>query len=201
MLGYEKKRIKVNTKSFTLGEIGVIRMCKRILKDQTNTKEGIPFYKIGTFGKQADAFIAKELFEEYQKKYPYPKRGDILISCSGTIGRTVIFDGSPSYFQDSNIVWLDHDGTIVDNRYLLYFYNQHSWEVSEGGTIARLYNDSILKTKIVLPPLQEQKRIVNILDKFDRLCNDISEGLPAEIELNRKRYEYYRNKLLNFKEC
>lgn len=56
------------------------------------------------------------------------------------------------------------------------------------------------KIKISLPLLQEQERIVNILDKFDKLVNDISEGLPAEIEARRKQYEYYRNKLLSFEE-
>ena len=53
---------------------------------------------------------------------------------------------------------------------------------------------------IPVPPLEEQNRIIGILDKFDKLVNDISEGLPAEIEARRKQYEYYRNKLLSFEE-
>ena len=52
---------------------------------------------------------------------------------------------------------------------------------------------------VPLPPLEEQQRIVDILDRFDKLCNDISEGLPAEIEARQKQYEYYREKLLSFK--
>ena len=56
------------------------------------------------------------------------------------------------------------------------------------------------KLDIDIPPLEEQKRIVSILDKFDKLVNDITVGLPAEIELRRKQYEYYRNKLLSFEE-
>ena len=68
------------------------------------------------------------------------------------------------------------------------------------NTIARLYNDNILKAKIPVPPIEEQERIVEILERFDTLCNDISEGLPAEIEGRRKQYEYYRDKLLTFKE-
>ena len=54
--------------------------------------------------------------------------------------------------------------------------------------------------EIPVPSLEEQEKIVNILDKFDKLVNDISEGLPAEIEARRKQYEYYRNKLLCFEE-
>ncbi len=90
-----------------LGDIGSICMCKRIMKNQTSVDGDVPFYKIGTFGGKANAYISMELFDEYKKKYSYPKIGDILISAAGTIGRTVIFDGEPSYFQDSNIVWID----------------------------------------------------------------------------------------------
>ena len=184
----------------SLGDIGSVKMCKRILKEQTNTKGGIPFYKIGTFGKEPDAYITEELFDEYRTKYSYPKKGDILISCSGTIGRTVVFDGNPAYFQDSNIVWLQHDATIVNNKYLQYCYKKQPWQISTGGTISRLYNDNILKAKIPVPSLEEQERIVDILNRFDALCNDISTGLPAEIEARKKQYEYYRDKLLTFKE-
>lgn len=97
----------------TLGNIGRVAMCKRILKSQTTSTGDVPFYKIGTFGKKADAFISKELFLEYKEKYSYPKKGSILISAAGTIGRTVIYDGKPAYYQDSNIVWLEHDETVV----------------------------------------------------------------------------------------
>lgn len=72
--------------------------------------------------------------------------------------------------------------------------------VSTGGTIARLYNDNIIRAKITVPSLGEQKRITSILDRFDTLCNDLSAGLPAEIEARQKQYEYYRDKLLSFKE-
>ena len=93
----------------SLGDIGSICMCKRILKSQTNTVGGVPFYKIGTFGKEADAYISQETFNEYRSKYNFPKKGDVLISAAGTIGRTVVYDGKPAYFQDSNIVWIDND--------------------------------------------------------------------------------------------
>lgn len=182
-----------------LGDIGEVRMCKRILKEQTSVNGEVPFYKIGTFGKEADAYISKELFDEYRSKYSYPKIGEVLISASGTIGRAVIFNGNDAYFQDSNIVWIENDEGQVLNRYLFYFYQIADWNIAEGGTIKRLYNDNLKKIKIPVPSLQTQQKVVDILDKFDTLVNSITEGLPREIELRRKQYEHYRELLLNFK--
>ena len=86
------------------------------------------------------------------------------------------------------------------NSYLRYVYQLQPWVASNGGTIARLYNDNISRAKVKIPSLKEQARIVHILDRFDALTTDITHGLPAEIEARRKQYEYYRDKLLTFKE-
>lgn len=176
-----------------VGDIGKICMCKRIMKSQTNTVCGIPFYKIGTFGKDADAYISKDVFEEYKKLYSYPKKGDVLMSASGTIGRTVVFDGKPSYFQDSNIVWVDNDEKKVLNPYLKYYYQIAKWE-TQGGTIKRLYNSLLANTEIRYPSLEKQQEIVDKLDTFEALVSNIKQ----EIELRQKQYEYYREKLLTF---
>ena len=165
LLSFEDEVYQVEWK--TLGDIGKVSMCKRILKNQTSDDGEIPFYKIGTFGKVATSFISRELFEEYKLRFSYPKLGDILISASGTIGRTVVFNGEDSYFQDSNIVWLEHDESQVLNRYLYYFYQMNPWKVSDGGTISRLYNGNIEKTTIPVPSLEIQSRIVQVLDNFD----------------------------------
>ncbi len=182
-----------------LGEIGDVAMCKRIFKSQTSTNGEIPFYTIGTFGKQATSFISKEIYEDYKKRFYFPNKGDILISASGTIGRLVIYNGEDAYFQDSNIIWLKNDESKVENKFLYYLYTITNWQ-TEGGTIKRLYNKNFKKVKIPIPPLSKQKEIVKVLDKFDALVNDISVGLPAEIKARRQQYEYYRNKLLTFKE-
>ena len=181
-----------------LGEIGNTCMCKRIMKHQTSDIGEVPFFKIGTFGKEADAFISYELYDEYKNKYSFPRKGEILISASGTIGRTVIYDGQDAYFQDSNIIWIQNDESKVLNKYLYYYYQIIEWNV-EGGTIKRLYNTNLSTTIIAYPPLSEQNRIISILDKFESLVNDLSEGLPAEIAAVQEQYEYYRNKLLTFK--
>ena len=72
--------------------------------------------------------------------------------------------------------------------------------MAEGGTIQRLYNDNLMKAIIAVPSIEEQNRITTILDRFDTLCNDLTKGLPAEIEARQKQYESYRAKLLTFKE-
>lgn len=188
----------LNQQFITLGDVGKVCMCKRIMKNETSDSGDVPFYKIGTFGKQADAYISRDIFNDYKNRFSYPKKGEILVSCSGTIGRSVVFDGEDSYFQDSNIVWLSNDESKVLNKFLYYFYQTSPWSISDGGTIKRLYNNQFISAKVPLYSLEEQKKIVNILERFDKLINDITVGLPAEIELRRQQYEYYRNKLLNF---
>lgn len=184
----------------TLGEIGRVAMCKRIFKSQTASSGEVPFFKIGTFGKEPDAFIERSLFDEYREKFSYPRPGDVLISASGTIGRAIVYDGQDSYFQDSNIVWLAHSEDRVLNRYLYHWYKIIEWATDTGGTIRRLYNKNILKARIRLPSLAEQERIAHVLDGFELLTSDLTSGLPAEIEARRKQYEYYRDRLLAFDE-
>ena len=151
-----------------LGEIGSVSMCRRIFKEQTSETGEIPFYKIGTFGAEPDAFISRELFEEYKSKYPYPQKGDILISASGSIGRTVEFAGNSEYFQDSNIVWFSHDERL-SNPFLKCFYSVVKWAGIEGSTIKRLYNDNILNTVICMPSVPEQQRIGLFFENLDHL--------------------------------
>ncbi|MGQ7371535.1 restriction endonuclease subunit S [Streptococcus suis] len=151
-----------------LGEVGTVAMCRRIFKEQTSEIGEIPFYKIGTFGETPDAYITRELFEEYKKKYSYPNKGDILISASGSIGRTVEYSGQDEYFQDSNIVWLQPRKNL-DNSFLKQFYSIVKWSGIEGSTIKRLYNGNILNTEIILPTLPEQEAIGSFFSDLDQL--------------------------------
>ncbi|WQZ65995.1 restriction endonuclease subunit S [Helicobacter pylori] len=185
-----------NWQRVRLGDIGKPCMCKRVMKHQTTQYGEIPFYKIGTFGNTADAFISKKLFLEYKTKYSFPKKGDILISASGTIGRAVIYDGKPAYFQDSNIVWIDNDETLVKNDFLFYAYSNIKWD-TEHTTILRLYNDNFRNTLIPLPPLNEQIAIANILSDVDRYLynldalilkkESVKKALSFELLSQRKR--------------
>ena len=164
-----------------LGELGTIQTCKRIFKDQTSELGEIPFYKNGTIGLKADAFISREIFEEYKRLYPYPEKGDVLISAVGSVGRTAEYTGEDAYFQDSNVVWLKTDNSI-DKKYLKVFYQVIRWLI-EGSTVKHLYNDNILKSEIISPTLfDEQRKIGKFFDDLDHLitlhqhkCNELRE--------------------------
>lgn len=169
-----------------LGSLGSVAMNKRIFKDETSDYGDIPFYKIGTFGGTADSFITKEKFKEYKEKYPYPEIGDILISASGSIGRTVVYNGEDAYYQDSNIVWLKHDQQL-DNSYLKQYYGIIKWSGIEGTTIKRLYNKNILETNIFLPPsVVEQRAIGTYFLNLDNLINSYQEKI-SQLEALKKK--------------
>ena len=169
-----------------LGSLGSVAMNKRIFKDETSDYGDIPFYKIGTFGGTADSFITKEKFKEYKEKYPYPEIGDILISASGSIGRTVVYNGEDAYYQDSNIVWLKHDQQL-DNSYLKQYYGIIKWSGIEGTTIKRLYNKNILETNIFLPPsVAEQQAIGSYFSNLDNLIATHQEKI-SQLETLKKK--------------
>ena len=182
----------------TLGEIGEPCMCKRILKEQTSSTGDIPFYKIGTFGGIPDAYISRELFEQYKEQYNYPRKGTLLLSAAGTIGRVVVFDGKDSYFQDSNIVWIDNDETKVTNDFLFYCYSRMQWKTEEGGIVSRLYNANLKSTSFIAPKsLAEQQRIAKALSDVDALISttekliqkkkDIKQGTMQNLLTGKKR--------------
>ena len=151
-----------------LGDLGSIQTCKRIFKEQTSEEGEIPFYKNGTIGLKADAFISRELFEEFKRLYPYPEVGDILISAVGSVGRTAEYTGADEYFQDSNVVWLHTDGR-VDKKYLKVYYQVIDWLI-EGSTVKHLYNDNILRSSIKMPVnLDEQRKIGLSFEELDNL--------------------------------
>ena len=189
----------------SLGEIGEPCMCKRILKEQTSPTGDIPFYKIGTFGGIPDAYISRELFEQYKEQYNYPKKGTLLLSAAGTIGRVVVFDGKDSYFQDSNIVWIDNDETKVTNDFLFYCYSRMQWKTEEGGIVSRLYNANLKSTSFIAPKsLAEQERIAKALSDVDALISttekliqkkkNIKQGAMQNLLTGKKRLPGFGDK-------
>lgn len=169
---------------FSLGQLGEVKMCKRVMKHQTLSSGEIPFYKIGTFGGTPDAYIARDLFEDFRSRFSYPKRGDILLSAAGTIGRTVVFDGMDSYFQDSNIVWIDNKEDKVLNCFLYYCYKIMRFNTENGGIVVRLYNENLRNTTFVAPKfLAEQKRIANALTGIDRMIGALDDAIGKKRQI------------------
>jgi type I restriction enzyme S subunit len=150
-----------------LGKNCNVLMCKRIFASQTSEYGDIPFYKIGTIGHIADAYISKELFAEYRNKYNYPRKGELLITCAGTVGKCLVFDGKDAYFQDSNIVWVDNPMGKIENEFLYYFISRVNWGKLNSTTITRIYNDDLRNLGIKFPKIQEQEKIATFLSLID----------------------------------
>ena len=153
-----------------LGDVSNVLMCKRIFAQETNPNHGVPFYKIGTLGADADAFISKEQFEDYRSRYNYPRKGEVLITCSGTVGKCLPYDGSDAYFQDSNIVWLDNPTGEVSNDFLLMLLSNVNWNRLNSTTITRIYGPDLRGLRISFPyDENEQHRIATCLSSLDTL--------------------------------
>ena len=184
-----------------LGELIKVNMCKRIFSNQTASIGEVPFYKIGTLGDKADSYISRELFEEYKDKYNYPRKGEILITCSGTVGKTVIYDGRDSYYQDSNIVWLNNDNKIICNSIIKIIISRIDWNRKlNSTTITRLYNDDIRSLIIEFPTEKEEQQKIGdffmLLDKRIEqqeqkiaLLKDYKKGMMQKIFSQKIRFK------------
>lgn len=142
-----------------VGDFCDVQMCKRVFKEQTSPDGDVPFYKIGTIGGEPDAYISRSLYEEYKRKYSFPHKGEFLISCAGTVGKCVLYNGEDSYYQDSNIVWLRNNSQEVSNEYLYLLVSNVDWGTLNSTTITRIYNDNLRELSFYFPSTQMQKRI------------------------------------------
>ena len=154
-------------KKCKLGDLCNVLMCKRILASQTNTEDGVPFYKIGTIGSTPDAYISKELFDDYKVKYSYPHIGEVMITCAGTVGKCVVYDGEDAYFQESNIVWIDNPTQNISNGFLFHLLSKVDWRKLNSTTIIRIYNDDLRNLKMSYPQKEEQQKISHLLSLLD----------------------------------
>ncbi len=124
----------------------------------------------------------------------------VLVQSRGIID--VIYYDKPFTFK--NEMWAYTSSNTVSVKFLYYVLKnniEYFRESASGmGSLPQISLPVTEEFKIPIPPLEEQERIVSILDRFDKLCNNLTEGLPAEIAARQKQYEYYRDKLLTFKE-
>jgi len=192
----------------TLGEIGELQRGKRFVKTDM-VSSGIPCIHYGemythyeTWADQSKSFLTTELVEK--KKLRIADKGD------------VVFVGAGETIEDIGkaTAWLGEEGVAIHDacfsyrsylnpKYVAYFSRTKHFQDQirrhiSSGKISAINAKGLGKVIIPIPSVEEQSRIVGILDKFDTLCSSISEGLPKEIELRQKQYEYYREKLLNF---
>ena len=159
------------------------------MKHQTSPTGEVPFYKIGTFGGVPDAFISRDLFDSYKSKYPYPHKGQVLLSAAGTIGRSIVFDGRDAYFQDSNIVWIDTDETLVNNTFLHYCFKYLiNWKQykTDGPIISRLYNDDLKAISLFLPPLSVQSELSDRIQLLESKISELETSM-ANYEIKKKQ--------------
>lgn len=167
--------------------------------------EGIPFISVENIENIYDSqkYISREDYNKYKIK---PKVGDVFMTRIGSIGKCAVFYKNEDIAYYVSLALIRPNQKIINSYYLKYLLESviGKRELRKRTLVnavpIKINKDDIGKIKLPIPPLEEQERIVSILDRFDKLCNDISEGLPAEIEARRKQYEYYRDKLLNFKE-
>ena len=176
------------------------------LKKEIFVSEGYAVYEQqhAIYGKyEFRYFITEEKFRSLKRFSVYP--GDLIMSCSGTMGKiSIVPAGAPEGVINQALLKLTPK-PFIDAKYLKYYFEstltKRMNEQAKGGAIKNVASVADLKAiEITVPPLEDQNRIVSLLDQFEAICTDINKGLPAEIEARHKQYEYYRDKLLTFKE-
>jgi type I restriction enzyme S subunit len=190
----------------TLGEVGEFIRGRRFVKDDI-TSQGVPCIHYGEmytyyniWAKQSKSFISKEL----ATKLRAAKNGDVVFVAAGEtiedLGKATAWLGDEDVVIHDACFFYKSD---LNPKYVAYysrtkfFHDQIKKSIS-SGKISAINSKGLEKVLIPIPSPEEQARIVSILDKFDTLTTSISEGLPKEIELRKKQYEYYRDMLLSF---
>jgi type I restriction enzyme S subunit len=160
---------KGNWSKRALGDGCEILMCKRIFANQTAESGDVPFYKIGTLCGKPDSYITRKHFEDFKERYNYPRAGETLITCAGTVGKCLQFDGHDSYYQDSNIVWIDNPEEHVINDFLFLLLSKIDWSKLNSTTITRIYSNDLRALELNIPEaLPEQQKIAAFLGAVDR---------------------------------
>ena len=161
------------------------------IKENRIDESGLVYFDPMDYKENLDSFVVEP--------------GDIVVAMSGaTTGKIGVNITERSFYLNQRVGKFVPNGNVILKRYLYHLLLQNSnrlLEISQGsGAQPNLSSEKLKKLTAKIPPIPEQKKIVSLLDRFDTLCNDLTSGLPAEIEARRKQYEYYRDKLLTFTE-
>ena len=183
------------------GFVGTIRPFFTDEKNGIRYLEGTNIHN-GIISDNEMIYVTKEFHQRHKKNEL--KEDDILMVQSGHIGECAVVGKKYKGANCHALIIMSNGGECLSKYIVHYFHTLKGFKALNpaitGGTIKHVLAGKIYKIKVPCPPIEEQTKIVNILDKLEKLCNDISEGLPAEIEARQKQYEYYRDKLLTFKE-
>lgn len=159
----------------TLGDLFDVTSSKRVFESEW-TKQGVPFFRAREIVRLAkhgfvenELFISEKMYEEYASKYGIPKAGDIMVTGVGTLGICyVVKPGDKFYFKDGNIIWLKKKSD-ADSRFIEYAFQtdllRKQIDNSQGATVGTYTIVKAKSTRLWLPPLPEQQRIVRILDE------------------------------------
>ncbi|HBJ1220579.1 TPA: restriction endonuclease subunit S [Escherichia coli] len=189
----------------TICQIGDGNHSSKYPKANEMIEQGIPFIRgtnmvNGTICNQDMKYISKEKHNELKKGHL--KAFDVLIANRGEVGKVAyVPEGYSGSNLNSQLAWLRANPEIIINRYLFFILCSSTIQnklSGEGGALQQLTIKNIKNIQIPVPSITVQSNIVSFLDKFDSLTNSISEGLPREIELRQKQYEYYRDLLFSF---
>jgi type I restriction enzyme S subunit len=202
LLSFEGKEVEWKT----LGDVGEFIRGKRFVRTDM-IEEGTPCIHYGEmythyniFAKESKSFVNPEL----AKKLRVASYGDVVIVAAGETVEDI--GKGTAWLGEEDVVIHDACFTYkseLNPKYVSYFlrtklfHNQIKRHIS-SGKISAINAKGLAQARIPIPSLEEQERIVKILDQFDALVNDIKTGLPAEITARRAQYEYYRSKLLTF---
>lgn len=149
--------------------------------------------------REVDSYISEAGLKNSSAKW-IPENCVIVAISGATAGRCAI--NKIPLTTNQHCLNMEIDASVADYRYVYHCVcNQNGELISmKEGARGDLNASRVKSLEIPLPSLREQRRIVAVLDEFDALVNDITQGLPAEIETRRKQYEHYRDRLLTFKE-
>lgn len=147
-------------------------------------------------------YVSKEFHQKHIRNEL--KDGDILMVQSGHVGECAVVDDKYAGSNCHALIIMSNAGRC-NSRFVMHYLRSTEGKarlkkITTGGTVKHILASNMKKFMIPVPPLDVQNRIVNVLDNFEKTCSDLNIGLPAEIEARQKQYEYYRDKLLNFKE-
>ena len=198
-----------NAEYKTLEEISIDMYRGAGIKRNEVSKTGIPCVRYGEIYTSYNILFNKCIShtdENKQNSKKYFEYGDVLFAITGEsveeIAKSIVYLGNEKCLAGGDIVIMKHK---QNPKYIGYALSTNSAQMqkSKGKVKSKVVHSSVpalKKIKIPIPPLEEQEKIANLIEKFDTLCNDITNGLPAKIEKRQKQYEYYRDKLLDFKE-